>query len=66
MRAVLRRASVMAVVLTAGVPLASAQEWSVRGAAATYVLPDEENYVQPTVAVDRNALHLEARYNYEY
>jgi len=65
MRAVLRRASVVAVVLAAGAPLASAQEWSVRGAAATYVLPDEENYVQPTVAVDRSALHLEARYNYE-
>jgi hypothetical protein len=29
------------------------------------VLPDEENYVQPTVAVDRKALHLEGRYNYE-
>ena len=65
MRAVLRRASDVAVVLAAGAPLASAQEWSVRGAAATYVLPDEENYVQPTVAVDRSALHLEARYNYE-
>jgi hypothetical protein len=65
MRTVMRRASVVAVLLAAAAPLASAQEWSVRGAAATYVLPDEDNYVQPTVAVDRNALHLEARYNYE-
>jgi hypothetical protein len=55
----------MAMVLTAAAPVASAQEWSVRAAAATYVLPDEENYVQPTIAVDRNALHLETRYNYE-
>jgi hypothetical protein len=39
--------------------------WSVRAAAATYVLPDEDDYVQPTVAIDRGALHLEGRYNYE-
>ena len=44
---------------------ASAQTWSARASAATYVLPDEDNYVQPTVAVDRKALHLEGRYNYE-
>jgi len=30
-----------------------------------YVLPDEGNYVQPTVAGDRGGLHLEGRYNYE-
>jgi len=65
MMSVLRRASVTAVLLTTAAPLAFAQEWSVRGSAATYVLPDEENYVQPTVAVDRDALHLEGRYNYE-
>jgi hypothetical protein len=52
-------------------PLASAQTppstptWSIRASAATYVLPDDDNYIQPTVAVDRNALHLEGRYNYE-
>lgn len=39
--------------------------WSVGISAATYVLPDEEDYVQPTVTADRNALHIEARYNYE-
>jgi hypothetical protein len=33
--------------------------------AATYVLPDDDDYVQPTVAVDRGKLHLEGRYNYE-
>ena len=39
--------------------------WSLRAAAAVYVPPDEANYVQPTVAADRGALHLEGRYNYE-
>ena len=39
--------------------------WSVRASAAMYVLPDEDDYVQPTVAIDRGALHLEGRYNYE-
>jgi hypothetical protein len=39
--------------------------WSVRAAAATYVLPEEDDYVQLTVAIDRGPLHLEGRYNYE-
>jgi hypothetical protein len=39
--------------------------WSFGISAATYILPDEENYVQPTVTADRDALHIEARYNYE-
>ena len=39
--------------------------WSVGISAATYVLPHEEDYVQPTVTADRDALHIEARYNYE-
>lgn len=55
----------MAWLLTATATMASAQTWSVRAAAATYFLPDDDNYVQPTVAVDRDALHLETRYNYE-
>ena len=40
-------------------------EWDVRASLATYVLTDEDNYVQPTVAADHGALHLESRYNYE-
>ena len=48
-----------------GVNASSTSTWSVRAAAATYILPDDDNYVQPTVAVDRDALHLEGRYNYE-
>jgi len=39
--------------------------WSAHVSVATYVLPDDGNYVQPTLAADRDALHLEARYNYE-
>ena len=30
-----------------------------------YAVPDEANFAQPTIAVDRDWLHLEARYNYE-
>jgi hypothetical protein len=30
-----------------------------------YFLPDQASYVQPTVTVDHDFLHLEARYNYE-
>ena len=39
--------------------------WTVSAAAAFYALPDEDDYVQPTLSVDRGGLHLEARYNYE-
>ena len=38
-----------------------AVSWEVRTALATYVVPDDENYVQPTVAADRGALHIEGR-----
>jgi len=30
-----------------------------------YFVPDDENYLQPTLTADRGPLHLEARYNYE-
>jgi hypothetical protein len=43
----------------------SAPTWSARASIATYILPDDDNYVQPTVTADRDALHLEGRYNYE-
>ena len=39
--------------------------WSGLASLFTYVVPDEDTFVQPTVAVDRGALHLEGRYNYE-
>lgn len=44
---------------------ASASGWSGFASMAVYVVPDDANYVQPTVAADRGWLHLEARYNYE-
>jgi hypothetical protein len=43
----------------------SANRWSVSAAAYTYFVPDDRNYIQPTMTADRDRLHLEARYNYE-
>jgi hypothetical protein len=43
----------------------SANNWSVSASAYTYLVPDDRNYVQPTITADRSRLHLEARYNYE-
>jgi hypothetical protein len=40
-------------------------KWSLDASAYTYIVPDSENYVQPTVAADREWLHIEARFNYE-
>ena len=39
--------------------------WTFGASAYTYFLPDESNYVQPSVTADRGRLHLEARFNYE-
>ncbi len=53
---------------TAPAPSAAAPAspaWAFRFAAAGYFLPDDEDYVQPTITADRGALHLESRYNYE-
>jgi hypothetical protein len=64
-------AFVAAVVLLTGCP-APAQTpppdekaWSFSASAYTYIVPDDRNYVQPTLAADRGWLHLAARYNYE-
>ena len=40
-------------------------KWSFSAAVYTYLLPDEGNYAQPAIAVDRGWFHAEARYNYE-
>lgn len=40
-------------------------EWLARTAAAYYAVPDDTNYLQPTIALDRDWLHIETRYNYE-
>ncbi len=39
--------------------------WSFSASAYTYFVPDDRDYVQPTLTADRGWLHLEARYNYE-
>lgn len=39
--------------------------WSFSASAFAYFVPEDRNYVQPTVTADRGTLHLEARYNYE-
>lgn len=39
--------------------------WTAAAELALYVIPDEENYLWPSLAADRDWLHLEARYNYE-
>ena len=40
--------------------------WSFAAAAYAYVVPDGGNFLLPTLAADRDSLHLEARYNYEH
>jgi hypothetical protein len=42
-----------------------AGKWSFSVWAYTYLVPDSQDYVQPTITADRDWLHLEARYNYE-
>src|SRR5688572_25094286 len=39
--------------------------WSFSASLYTYFVPDDREYVQPTITADRDWLHLEARYNYE-
>jgi hypothetical protein len=43
----------------------AASNWAFSASVAAYFVPDDTNYVQPTVVADRRWLHLEARYNYE-
>jgi len=38
---------------------------TVSASATTYIVPDFQEYVQPTFTADRGWLHLESRYNYE-
>jgi hypothetical protein len=39
--------------------------WSFCASAYAYILPGDEDYLQPTFTADHDWLHLEARYNYE-
>jgi hypothetical protein len=44
---------------------ADEKKWTISLSAYTYIVEDDEDYVQPTLRADRDWLHLEARYNYE-
>lgn len=44
---------------------ANEKAWSFSVSATTYVVPDFQDYVQPTFTADQGWLHLETRYNYE-
>jgi hypothetical protein len=46
-------------------PQAEETGWEFGLSGALYVLPDEEDFVQPTFKADRGRFHFEARYNYE-
>jgi hypothetical protein len=50
---------------TAVIKEADAPAWSFSFSASTYVVPDFQEYVQPTFSADRGWLHLETRFNYE-
>jgi hypothetical protein len=41
------------------------KSWSFSVSAYTYVVPDDVDYVQPTITADYDRWHLELRYNYE-
>jgi hypothetical protein len=46
-------------------PEEDARKWSFSASVYGYIIPDGESCAQPTVAANRDWLHLEARYNYE-
>ncbi len=47
------------------VPEQEEKNWSFSISASTYIVPDDREYVQPTLTADYEWLHLETRYNYE-
>jgi hypothetical protein len=51
----------------AAAPASESEEptWEFNLSGALYVLPDEEDFLQPTLRIDRGLFHFEARYNYE-
>jgi hypothetical protein len=50
---------------TAPPPPADEPSWEFAVSGSTYVVPDDSNFLQPTLTADFDWLHLEARYNYE-
>ena len=55
--------------LLAGPPMEAEEsgqgDWNYAFSAATYLLRNDREYVNPSFTADRNWLHVEARYNYE-
>ena len=50
---------------TAPIKEADETKWSFSASASTYIVPDFQEYVQPTFTADHDWLHIETRYNYE-
>ena len=46
-------------------PAAEEDAWTFSLSAYAYIIPNDREYVQPTLRADHGWLHLEARYNYE-
>jgi len=46
-------------------PASATSSWSGSASLFTYAVPEDDNFVQPTVGVDHDWLHLEVRFNYE-
>jgi hypothetical protein len=42
-----------------------AKAWDFSLSVSGYIIPDDQGYASPVFTADHNALHLEARYNYE-
>ena len=65
--AVLVTDAVLAQTTTTTEPAAETDEkkWEFSLSAYTYIVEDDDDYVQPTLRADYDWLHLEARYNYE-
>lgn len=74
-RRVSRLSLVLALALALAPSMARAQDepagpppgprWSGAAELALYVIPEEENYLWPSLSADRDWLHLGVRYNYE-
>lgn len=58
-------ASAAAQTAAADAAATAASSWSFGVSGAGYLLPDDEDFVQPTLEADHGRLHLETRYNYE-
>jgi len=50
---------------SAGAAEAPAKAWEYSFSGWAYFVPDDDDYLQPTVTADHGRLHLEGRYNYE-